>query len=202
MRLRVMAVGLMLGLCSMAGSAQMGMSASTSKSGEASSPAKSLDELLKLYENEVIPVVKAMPADKYDFAPSTGTFATGSPERFDTVRTFGQQVLHVAAANYYFYSSVSGMKPDVDMTALQKKSESKSINKDEAVKALADSLAFAHKAIATITPENAFVTIKAIDGMDTRASLAAFGVAHGYDHYGQMVLYLRMNGIVPPGSKP
>ena len=73
--------------------------------------------------------------------------------------------------------------------------------KDEAVAALAASFAFAHKAIATITPENAFVPVKPIDGQGTRATLAAFGVAHGYDHYGQLVEYLRMNGVVPPGSK-
>jgi len=202
MQLRIMMVAVALGCCSMAAAAQMGGPPVGATPGMMVSPAKALDELMGLFEAEVMPVVKAMPADKYDFAPSTATFAAGSPERFDTVRTFGQQVLHVAEANYYFYSSLSGLDPGVDMKALQKKSESKSITKEEAVKALADSLAFAHKAIATITTENAFVTIKAVDGMDTRASLAAFGVAHGYDHYGQMVLYLRMNGIVPPGSKP
>jgi uncharacterized damage-inducible protein DinB len=74
-------------------------------------------------------------------------------------------------------------------------------SKDDAVAVLAKSFAFGHRAIATITPANAFLTIKAVDGMQTRVSLAAFAVAHGYDHYGQMVEYLRMNGIVPPGSK-
>jgi hypothetical protein len=88
------------------------------------------------------------------------------------------------------------MKPDVDMKKIETLT-----SKEDCVDILAKSLAFAHKAIATITAENAFVGIKAIDGMDTRATLAAFGVAHGYDHYGQMVEYLRMNGVVPPGSK-
>jgi uncharacterized damage-inducible protein DinB len=73
--------------------------------------------------------------------------------------------------------------------------------KDEAVAVLASSFEFAHKAIATITSANAFETIKGADGMHTRATLAAFAVAHGYDHYGQWVEYLRMNGMVPPGSK-
>jgi hypothetical protein len=73
--------------------------------------------------------------------------------------------------------------------------------KDETIAALAGSFAFAHKAIATITAANAFEPIKGVDGIHTRATVAAFGVAHGYDHYGQMVEYLRMNGIVPPGSK-
>lgn len=160
------------------------------------SPAKALDKLLGLYEYEAMGVVKAMPADKYSWAPAAGTFATGSTEKFSGVRTFAQQVTHVAEANFYFYSSVSGMKPDVDMKSIETLT-----SKDDCVAILAKSLAFAHKAIATITPENAFVGIKPVDGMDTRASVAAFGVAHGYDHYGQMVEYLRMNGILPPGSK-
>ena len=69
------------------------------------------------------------------------------------------------------------------------------------VAALAGSFAYAHKAIATLTPANAFEVVKSPEpGFQTRASLASFGVSHGYDHYGQMVEYLRMNGIVPPAS--
>jgi len=169
--------------------------------GTAVEPAKALDDLLKLFEMEVVGVAKAMPADKYSFAPSAATFATGSPEKFGGVRSFSAEVTHIAEANYYFYSAVSGLKPDVDMAALQKMTNDSNVPKDDAVKVLLSSLAFAHKAIATITAVNAFTAIKPIDGQNTRASLAAFGVAHGYDHYGQMVEYLRMNGIVPPGSK-
>ena len=112
------------------------------------------------------------------------------------MRTFAEEATHLADANYYFYGAISGIKPDVDMKALNAMTK-----KEDIVAALAASFAFAHKAVATITAENAFVAIKAVDGMDTRASLAALGVAHGYDHYGQMVEYLRMNGVLPPGSK-
>ncbi|HZL25287.1 MAG TPA: DinB family protein [Acidobacteriaceae bacterium] len=181
--------------------AQMGAKAPAVAPGTAVEPSKALDDLLKLFEDEVVGVAKAMPADKYSFAPAAATFAAGSPAKFDTVRTFSQEVTHVALANYYFYSSVGGMKPDVDMAALQKMTTDPNVSKEEALKMLTGSLAFAHKAIATITPANAFLAIKPIDGQNTRATLAAFGVAHGYDHYGQMVEYLRMNGIVPPGSK-
>jgi plastocyanin len=160
------------------------------------SPAKALDELLSLYEGEAMGVVQAMPADKYSFAPTAATFAAGQTVKFDSVRTFAQQVTHVAEANFYFYSSLSGLKPEIDTDKL-----ANITTKDEAVAALAASFKFAHKAIATITPENAFLPIKPVDGQGTRATVAAFGVAHGYDHYGQMVEYLRMNGIVPPGSK-
>ncbi len=200
MRLRTMTMGLALGACclasvgSVAATAQMKMDEPMKM--DATSPAKALDALLSLYEEEALGVVKAMPADKYNFAPSAAIFAPGQGVKFDTVRTFVQQVTHVTEANYYFYSAVGGMKPDVDMKAL---GDIKT--KDEAVAALAASFAFAHKAIATITPENAFLPIKPVDGQGTRATLAAFGVAHGYDHYGQLVEYLRMNGLVPPGSK-
>ena len=93
-------------------------------------------------------------------------------------------------------TTACGIKPDVDMRAIAKLT-----TKDECVKALADSFAFGHKALATVTSANAFESIKGADGMHTRVTVADFAVAHGYDHYGQMVEYLRMNGIVPPGSK-
>jgi len=200
MRLKMMTMSLALGGCcllgvgSVAANAQMKMDAPMTAG--AASPAKALDDLLSLYENDAMGVVKAMPADKYNFAPSVAIFVPGQGVKFGTVRTFVQQVTHVTEANYYFYSAVGGMKPDVDTKAL-----ANITTKDEAVAALAASFAFAHKAIATITPENAFLPIKPIDGQSTRATLAAFGVAHGYDHYGQLVEYLRMNGVVPPGSK-
>ena len=67
--------------------------------------------------------------------------------------------------------------------------------------ALAGSFAFAHKAIATLTPANSFEVVKLEEpGLFTRSTLAEFAVAHANDHYGQMVEYLRMNGLVPPAS--
>jgi uncharacterized damage-inducible protein DinB len=152
---------------------------------------KALEEPLSVFEYQCMGVAKTMPAEKYSFAPAS----TGGA-KFDGVRTFAQEATHLVSANYYFYSVVSGMKPDVDMKALDALTK-----KEDIVAALAKSFAFAHKAVATLTLENAFVAIKPVDGVDTRAGVAAFAVAHGYDHYGQMVEYLRMNGLVPPGSK-
>lgn len=159
-------------------------------------PAKAEDVMLSGFEDELMGVVKAMPADKYSFAPSAATFAPSQEAKFAGVRTFAQEATHLISANYYFYGTVSGTKPDVDMKAIGAMT-----TKEQIVPALAASFVFAHKAVATITPENAFLTIKGADGMNTRATLASFGVAHGFDHYGQMVEYLRMNGVVPPGSK-
>jgi hypothetical protein len=157
-------------------------------------PAKAVDGLLSLMETQLMSAVKAMPADKYSFAPAQSIFASGQTTQFDTVRTFVAQVTHLAQANYFFFSW-SGIKPDQDLKAI-----GSITTKAEAVASLEASFAYAHKAIATITTENAFVAVKPIDGFSTRVTIGAFAAAHGYDHYGQMVEYLRMNGIVPPAS--
>jgi len=199
MRLRIqMMATMVLGLCALGMQGQMaGMTMpATPPVGTLETPAKALDIMLSSYEGQLMGVVKTMPAEKFGFAPGPGTFAAGQGAKFDGVRTFAQEATHLADANYYFYGVIGGMKPDVDMKALDGLT-----GKAEIVAALEKSFAFAHKAVATITAENAFVTIKPVDGMTTRATLAAFGVAHGNDHYGQMVEYLRMNGLVPPGSK-
>jgi len=157
-------------------------------------PAKAVDGLLSLMEFQVVGAAKAMPADKYSFAPSKAIFAPNQTTQFDTVRTFVGQVTHLTQANYFFFAW-SGIKPDRDVKAI-----GSITTKEEAVAALEASFVYAHKAIATITNENAFVAIKPVDGYSTPVTIAAFAAAHGNDHYGQMVEYLRMNGIVPPAS--
>jgi hypothetical protein len=151
------------------------------------SPAEAYGKLFSGQADEVVGAAEAMPADKYNFAPTSGDFKG--------VRTFGQQVTHIAEAQYFFFSGF-GVKPAIDpksITALT--------NKDDIVKALKDSYTFAEQAMKTITTENAFEKIASVDGADTRASIAAVGLAHTNDHYGQMVVYLRMNGIIPPASR-
>ena len=156
-------------------------------------PAQAYDATLSLFEKECVAVANAMPADKYNFSPASLNIPGA---KFEGVRTFAQEVTHLTQANYYFYGVAGGMKPDVDVKAIGSLK-----TRDEIVAALMASFAFAHKAIATLNASNAFESIKPVDEQTTRGSLAEFGVAHGYDHYGQMVEYLRMNGITPPGSK-
>ncbi|MDR3799248.1 MAG: DinB family protein [Terracidiphilus sp.] len=176
--------------------AQMGTPAKGPEIGTIATPAVAFDSQLSVIEGEMMSAVKAMPADKFDFAPSQAIFVPGQKTEFATVRTFAQQATHVAEANYFFYNIVSGLQPDRDPRAILKLT-----NKDDVVAALAASFAFAHKAIATLTPANAFEVIKSPEpGFQTRATLASFGISHCWDHYGQMVEYLRMNGIVPPAS--
>ena len=192
-----MVVVLALVVCSvMSVNAQTAATAPKDSAGTMVEPSKSFDGLLKLYEGEMMGAVKAMPADKYSFAPSAAIFVPSQKVDFSSpkaVNTFGQTVAHVAQANYSFFSALGGAKPDVDMKAMGALT-----SKEDAVKALAGSFAYAHKQLATLTAADAWISVK---GDMTKTSLAAFGIAHMCDHYGQLVEYLRMNGIVPPASQ-
>ncbi len=161
-------------------------------------PAKSFDAMLSSFESEMMGVAKEMPAEKYSFAPSAAIFAGSQKTDYLSpndkgVQSFAQMVAHVAQANYFYAGSLSGLKPDVDVKAIGSLTD-----KDKIVAALAESFAFAHKAIGTLTAQNAFESVR---GMQTRASLAGGLVAHGFDHYGHLSEYLRMNGTIPPSSK-
>jgi uncharacterized damage-inducible protein DinB len=198
MHSKIMFACCLLGMGALTVHAQMGNSgnAAAPAPGTIFAPSAAMDIQLSMIEGEMMGAVKAMPAENYGFAPTQAIFAPGQKTEFATVRTFAQQATHVAEANYFFYMGVSGLKPDVDMKAILKLTK-----KDDVVAALAGSFAFAHKAIATLTPANSFEVLKFEEpGVWTRASLASFGVSHAFDHYGQMVEYLRMNGIVPPAS--
>lgn len=163
-----------------------GMVSPARAQGATQPPAKVYSGIAKGIESEFLGAAEAMPADKYGYAPSNG--------KFDGVRTFGQQVQHVIGANYHFFSGfgVPGAMDEAKIKNLK--------SKDELVQGLKDSFAYVDKAIATITPENAFAEVGSGEGKTTRAGAASYFLFHTMDHYGQMVEYLRMNNIVPPAS--
>jgi len=136
---------------------------------------------------------EAMPEDKYDFAPTNG--------EFKGVRTFAQQIKHVAVVNYIVGAAILGEKPPVDTNG--EKGPDSVKTKADIVKFLKDSFAYAHKAVASVNDANGLEPIANPFSKDktTRVSLATVFAWHGFDHYGQIVEYLRMNGIVPPASR-
>lgn len=161
-------------------------------------PSKSFDAALTAFEGQFVGLAKAMPAEKYSFAPSAAIFASTQKTDYlspnnQGVRSFGQMVAHVAQANYFYGGLLSGVKPDVDVKAIGELKD-----KDQIIAALEKSFEFGHKAMGTLTAQNAFESVR---GMQTRASLAGGMVAHGFDHYGQLAEYLRMNGAIPPASE-
>ena len=152
-----------------------------------------LDHQLTNVEKTVIPAADAMPADKYDFAPTQGDFKG--------VRNFGAEVKHMAVANYALGAGIFGEKPPINLTGPDGPPEIKT--KADIMKFLNDSSAYAHKALNTITDANVLEPIKSPFGnnMTTRLALATSLISHPFDHYGQMVVYLRMNNIIPPASR-
>jgi len=152
-----------------------------------------LDHSVSNVEEEFTSAAEAMPEDKFGFAPSNG--------EFKGVRTYGEQIKHVAAVNYMFGAAILGEKVPVDVGDESGPASLKS--KTEILSYLKASFAYVHKAVQTINEKDLVEPIKSPfgEGTVTRLSLATSVSAHGYDHYGQMVEYLRMNGIVPPASR-
>jgi len=155
-----------------------------------------LETQVRILEHDFVPAAEAMPADKYNFVPSP------SLGEFKDSRTFAQQVSHVATANYEFAATILGEKPPVNTDGPNENGPASLKTKDDIVKYLKDSFAYVHKAIATITAENALEPVTVSFGKSTRLGLASMTAWHGFDHYGQMVIYLRLNGIIPPASRP
>ena len=155
--------------------------------------AKVMDRGFSNVEKEFVSAADAMPEDKYNFAPTNG--------EFKGVRTFAQQVKHVAAVNYLVFAGILGEKPPVDIGEESGPASIKS--KADISKYLRDSFAYGHRAFATLTPDNIVAPIDSPFSKDkvTRLGMSTLIIGHCFDHYGQMVVYLRMNGIVPPASR-
>lgn len=189
----LMAAGAVATEAQMAPPLNDGVLRGTPAAGSQVDPAKSFDASLSRLETLWMGAAQAMPADKYNFAPSPAIFAPGQKVQYDGVRTFAQIVTHTIQANYGAFAAIGGIKPDVDTKAI---GDLKS--KDDIVKALAATFTFAHKAVANVTAANAFQSVR---GMQTPASMFAGAIGHAEDEYGQAVEYLRMNAIVPPASE-
>lgn len=150
-----------------------------------------LDFWISNAESEVVPAADAMPEGKYSFAPSSGEFAG--------VRTFAQQVKHLAANNYRMAAYISGQKPTADQ---ENETGPKDVqSKQQIMDYLKGSFAALHSAVASIDDQNMLQPLGLHFKQDTRLQLAIDAVTHSYDHYGQIVEYLRMNGVIPPASR-
>lgn len=162
---------------------------SLSMRGQAQTAKVSLQaELLKDWmglEETMHKIAAEMPADKYGFKPT--------PEQ----QTFGERTVHVATANVYFLSLLGGTapKPTIDP---------KATSKDAALKALDDSFDYGVAILKQQTDQTLLQSVASppkFMGPSSRARIIAFLAGHTWDIYGQMVVYLRLNGHVPPASQ-
>jgi uncharacterized damage-inducible protein DinB len=156
--------------------------------------ASTLDREISSIEKLIVEAAEAMPEEKFNFSPESVNIPG---DDYKGVRTFAQQVKHVAASNYAIWSPLTGDTFPADFMGGNGPEKLKS--KVDITQFLKDSFALGHKAAATLTTENMLQPVEGSKSL--RLHLATFAVAHAFDHYGQMVEYLRMNGIVPPASR-
>jgi len=149
---------------------------------------------VQLQRRDLVEAALAMPADKYAFTPTEGAFAG--------VRSFGRQLKHLAATNYILASAALGVEPPAD--AGDEMGPDSVVTKDQIVRYLEGSFDLMERAIHAIGDARLPVRSSAISPFQghTRIALLAESMIHAFDHYGQIVVYLRMNGVIPPASRP
>jgi DinB family protein len=170
------------------------MSAPSVRGGDGSADARRiLDKQLSTVERDVMDVVETMPANRYNFVPTDGAFKT--------VRTFGVQARHIGFCLNEVAVAMLGepMLPHPDQEGPRNLT-----SKDDIVRYLKDAFAHAHRALGTLTNTNLPEQIPDpyVENLKTtRLDAATIFLSHTWDHYGQIVEYLRMNNLAPPGHR-
>jgi len=143
---------------------------------------------MSFVEGSFVGVAEAMPEDKYGFIPQNG--------KFDGVRSFGEQIKHVACAQFAFFNEFEGKKPPDDC---EKGGSAPARTKAELIKYLRDSFDYGNRVLSTLNEKNALDRVEGrYAGPNTKLGISVVALWHITDHYGQLVEYLRMNSIVPP----
>ena len=150
-----------------------------------------LDGQFRNADREITSLVEAMPADKFNFAPANG--------EFKGVRTFAQQAKHLAAFIYFASSAILGEKPPVEIGGEDGPDSART--KDQVVAFVKGAFTYGHKALLSLNEKNQMENVPFEGRPMPRLGAATFIMYHSFDHYGQMVEYLRMNGIIPPASR-
>jgi uncharacterized damage-inducible protein DinB len=148
-----------------------------------------LDDWISTAEKALVEAADAMPEEKYAFAPTNGEFGG--------VRTFAEQLKHLAANNYGMSARIEGKTPAADQ--LDEVGPAAVKTKAQIIEYLKGSFAALHKAAASVDDANAVTVVKG--QKHNPIWFVVDAVSHSFNHYGQIVEYLRMNGIVPPASR-
>ena len=155
------------------------------------SVAESVSGPLQFVEGSFLGVAEAMPEEKYSFIPTAG--------KFDDVRSFKEQVKHVACAQFAFFNEFEGKQPPGDC---EKGGDNPAKTKAELLKYLKDSFDYSNRVLTTLNAKNSMDRVEGrYAGPNTKLGISVVAVWHITDHYGQIVEYLRMNGIVPPTTQ-
>jgi hypothetical protein len=150
------------------------------------------NRLLDLVETDLMSLARAMPEDRYDFRPTGGAFGD--------VRTFGEQVRHVATMIFMTAALVLEERSPVGPGAGDNGPDDVR-GKEAIVQYLERAITYARRAMSSLTEANHLDPLETFFGSQPRIEVAAGVLYHSYNHYGQMVVYARMNGVVPPSSQ-
>ena len=144
-------------------------------------------------ESDILTTAEAMPENKFDFTPEQLAMKNS---HFKGVRTFAGQIMHLATDNIFIWSAITGDSVRADIEDVNGPRNIKT--KKEVIAYLKNSFTIGRRAIATLTNQNAMDTIDYMWRKLPRLDLAFYALTHANEHYGQMVIYLRMCGITPP----
>ena len=151
--------------------------------------------MLNIVRGDIIPAAEAMPATKYGFAPTAG--------EFNGVRTFSGQLKHLSATNQILAAAALGQDPPSD--AGDEAGPDSVVTKAQHLAYLRASFDALERAVDAIGDSRIPVRSSPISPFQgntaTRISLVSEALTHAFDHYGQLVVYLRMNGVIPPASR-
>jgi len=140
-------------------------------------------------ERATLALAEKMPAARYNFVPTHG--------EFKGVRTFSQLVTHIAVANYQMGAALLREKVPIEPGPHNNGPDSLR-SKADVIKFLRESFIYLHKGIATVNEHNLMEVVDLPEGgRAPRLSVLTAAIAHPWDIYGQMIEYLRMNGIDP-----
>jgi uncharacterized damage-inducible protein DinB len=144
-------------------------------------------------ESDILTTAEAMPEDQFYFTPDNLHIKNAE---FKGVLTFAGQIMHLATDNILIWSSVTGdsVRSDIEDVNGPKSIKSKA----DILKYLKSSFDLGRKAISMLTEKNAMDIIEFRGRNLPRLDLVFYALTHANEHYGQMVVYLRMCGIVPP----
>ena len=144
---------------------------------------------LRLVEGNLIGAAEAMPESKFDYIPKDGTFKDA--------RSFGEQLKHAACAQIGFFNEIEGKTPPEHC---EKGGPSKAHTKAEVIAYLKESFDYGNRVLPSIDANPMEQISGPYGGTNTKLGMVVLAVWHLADHYGQLVLYLRMNGVVPPAT--
>ena len=144
----------------------------------------SMKGLFDVTRTNIMATARELSAEVYAYRPTA------------EVRTTGQLLAHIADAQYSFCSSAAG-----ESSPMTESIEQTRTTKPRIVEALEASFAYCERVFASVTDARGGESVNLFGAPNTRLGTLAFNTAHNYEHYGNLVTYMRINGIVPPSSR-